>query len=112
MKYKNFRKRIKHIVNLSRTLSDRDFKLEKAFGGDTSILTNDAAIIVDKMSDQLAKEMKDKNGVLDELIYDKLLHKEYTKDKFSIIITNKKTERIEHLPATIKSVYKYLRKNV
>lgn len=56
------------------------------------------------MTEQLSKEMNDKDEVIDTLIFENLLYTDYDKNKFKMTISEKE------YPATIKQAWKLLNK--
>ena len=73
MKYKTFKKSINNLFNFYISTRNFDKDLEKVFGGDSMIMTDWWNIPLEEGLDIIAKDMKDKTGVVDWLFFESLL---------------------------------------
>ena len=103
MKRKFFKKRVLNLVKTYELLTERDLRLEKAFGGDTVISPIDVSRSIDNMVFDFCEELDDDFGIIEELIFEHLLSPSYNKKENKITLTDGKK-----IPATIKAVWKAL----
>jgi len=104
MKYKIFKENIENIIKLYTVLSERDQRLQDALGGDTVVLTNDVFCVIDKMTETLAREFNDTDGLIDFLIFENMLSINYSKKNNRMEVDGK------DYPVTPKTIWKLLRK--
>ena len=121
MRLKTFKSMIEAIVEIHDISYEKEKILEKAFGGDTQIATNETGMFMDKLIKILVNDMvKDKTekaveeGIdwIDYLIYENLLSDKYDAKKESIFIKDKKTGKEIGYPVTEKVIWKILKKKI
>lgn len=105
MKFKTFDEIINSIVELYQKSCDSDKRLEKALGGDTTVITDNVEKTMDRLINALIIELGDdkEDGWIDYLIYENMISHNYNPKEKRITIKGKK------YPVTTKVIWKILK---
>ena len=103
MTKKYFEKTIINLIKIYDTVNAKDIAIEKALGGDTTVLSTDIPTIVDKMVVDLVSEMNDENGLIESLVFEHMMRNDYNDKKGFVLLDGKEYK------ATPNKIYKLLK---